>query len=331
MKQLSYRYKPIGSIASLALALGVTEKELEDTAKNARNYYKPNKPIIKPNGKTRQTYRVIEPLHKIQNGILEKIVSGVDFPEYLQGSIKDVELPRDYIRDAVIHAANNILLKEDISRFFSSTRRELVKKLWKFFFRFPENVAEVLTQLTTYNDFVPEGASTSPAVANLVFWKHEPSLEYELRQKGYIYTRFVDDISVSFKSRISKDELQLITTKIYGMFTACGLKPNRDKDENGLLKKRSVRSKSKPMIVHGLNINSGKPTIPKEERYRIRAAVKELESLVSSDISRNEILEKFNSLNGRVNLMKRLHSKEAQQYIQRIVEVKRKLDSIETK
>ena len=217
MKQLSYSYKPIGSIASLALTLGVTEKELEDVAKNAGNYYKPNKPKIKSNGKTRQTYRVLELLHKIQDAILEKIISGVDFPEYLQGSIKDIELPRDYVRDAEIHATNNILLKEDISSFFSSTRRELVKKMWKFFFRFPENVAEVLTQLTTYNEFVPEGASTSPAVANLVFWKHEPNLEHELRQKGYIYTRFVDDISVSFKSRISKDELQLITTKIYGM------------------------------------------------------------------------------------------------------------------
>jgi len=84
---------------------------------------------------------------------------------------------------------------------------------------------------------------------------------------GYLYSRYVDDITVSFPTRIGKAELQNVTTKIYGMFNAHGLQPNRDKDESGLLKKRVVRSKSKHMVVHGLNVNSGRPTLPKKERY----------------------------------------------------------------
>jgi hypothetical protein len=83
------------------------------------------------------------------------------------------------------------------------------------------------------------------------------------------------------------------------------------------------------MVVHGLNINSGKPTMPKEERYKIRTAVKELESIVESATPKDEIQKIFNSVSGRVNLLKRLHPQEAQKYIARIVVVKEKLASIE--
>jgi len=327
MKQLRYKNKPIGSLDSLARTLGLSLSELEKVARSSETLYFPNKPIIKPNGKIRQTYTVKEPLFRIQKKILEEIINGVDFPEYLQGSIKDPDLPRSYDRDAQLHAGREVILKEDISGFFSSTRTELVHNVWKYFFNFPEDVASILTKFTTYKDFIPEGAPTSPAIANLVFWNREPKLELELREKGFLYSRYVDDITVSFVTRVSKGELQNVTTKIYGMINAYGLQPNRDKDENGFLKKRVVRSKNKPMVVHGLNINSGRPTLPKKERYKIRAAVKELEVLVQSSTSWDEIKKSLDSVTGRVNMMKRLHSNEAQKYILKLNEIKKTIDA----
>ncbi len=327
MKRLSYKKKPIGSLNSLARTLNISISELLEVSENADAFYTPNEPEPKSNGKMRQTYAVDEPLHSIQDKILEKVISGVEFPEYLQGSIKDSDSPRDYVRDAAYHVGREVLLKEDISSFFSSTRTEFVHNTWKYFFSFPEDVATTLTRLTTYKGFIPEGAPTSPAIANLVFWKHEPKLESELRETGYLYSRYVDDITVSFATRIRKVELQNVTTKIYGMFNAHGLQPNRDKDENGLLKKRVARSKSKPMVVHGLNVNSGRPTLPKEERYKIRAAVRELELLVQSSTSLDEIKKRFDSVTGRVNMMKRLHPNEAQKYIEKLDEIAKTLDT----
>lgn len=318
MKHLCYKNKPIGSLDSLARVLNISVSKLLEVAENTDVFYMPNKPIIKP-GKIRQTYAVNEPLHSIQDIILEKIISGVEFPDFLQGSIRDINFPRDYVRDATIHARSEVILKEDISSFFSSTRMKLVYRTWKYFFNFPHEVAEVLTKLTTYKDFVPEGAPTSPAIANMVFWDCEPKLEYDLRQKGYIYTRYVDDITVSFSSRIEKKEIQGITAKIYGMFLGAGLKPNR--------KKRNVQTKSGKMIVHKLNVNSGKPTLSKIERSKIRAAVKEFETLAQSATSWEEIEESYNKVNGRVNLMKRLHPNEAQKYIEKIKAVKKQVIS----
>ena len=315
MKQLAYKNKLIGSINSLAHTLGLQASRLIEIADIAHEFYFPNEPEIKPNGKIRQTYSVKDPLYKIQRKILDEIIRGVDFPDYLQGSIKDLENPRDYIRDAKLHSGRDVILKEDISSFFPSTREELVFKMWKYFFNFPHEVAETLTKLTTYNGFIPEGASTSSAVANLVFWDCEPILEHELRQKGYNYSRYVDDITVSFATRIDKKELQNITTKIYSMFISSGLKPNR--------KKRGVQTKNKRMRVHNLNVASGKPTLPKTERLKIRTAVRELELISQSASSWDEIKDNYEQTKGRVNLMKRLHPQHAQKYVEKMKSIEK--------
>jgi hypothetical protein len=226
MKQLVYKNEPLGSLNSLARALGLQASKLIEVAESVQKFYSPNRPEIKSNGKIRQTYSVKDPLHKIQRKIIDEIISGVDFPDYLQGSIKDPDNPRDYIQNASLHAGRKVTLKEDISSFFPSIQEKLVLRVWKYFFKFPNDVAEILTKLTTYNGAILEGAPTSSAVANLVFWDREPNLEYELRLKGYVYSRYVDDISVSFTTQIEKKELQKITSKIYKMFNSYGLRPN---------------------------------------------------------------------------------------------------------
>jgi len=317
MKYLVYKYRSVGSLDSLARALNISVTKLRAIAVNSEDFYVPNEPFIKPNGHIRQTYSVKEPLHSLQKNILRKIISGVEFPEYLQGSIKDPNSPRDYVRDANLHAGQEINLKEDISSFFSSTRVKLVYSVWKYFFNFPYEVAEVLTSLTTYKDFVPEGAPTSPAIANLVFWDREPELEYALRKKSYVYSRYVDDITVSSSARIEKKELESITTKIYGMFISAGLKPNRSK--------RKVQTKNTGMVVHNLNTSSGRSTLPKSERFKIRAAVKELEILAQSADSWENIKKYYDEVSGRVNSMKRLHEKEAQKYIVKLKDIREQI------
>lgn len=249
----------------------------------------------------------------MQKKILHTIIDFVDFPDYLQGAIQDADLPRDYIHDAELHSGREVVLKEDISAFFSTTKSEFVYKMWKYFFNFPHEVANILTKLTTYKGFIPEGARTSPAVANLVFWDCEPDLELSLRQKGYIYSRYIDDITVSFVERIGVEEIQEITAKIYGMFLRTGLKPNR--------KKRDIQTKNKR--IHNLNMDSGKPTLPKVERYKIRAAVHNLEELARTGVSWDGIKKEFNKVNGGVQLLKRLHPNEAGKYVEKLSEIKK--------
>ena len=122
MKSLRYKNKSIGSVKSLAATLGFREDRLIEIAQHSEDFYIPNTPIIKPNGKTRQTYTVKQPLKHLQEKILHKIIDFVEFPIYLQGAIRDVDMPRDYIRDAELHSGREVILKEDISTFFSTTK-----------------------------------------------------------------------------------------------------------------------------------------------------------------------------------------------------------------
>ena len=315
MKPIIYKNKPISSINSLANKLKISVKELTKIANKSQDFYFPNKPKIKENGDIRQTYRVGIPLKRVQQKVLQEIISDVQFPIFLQGSIKDTENKRDYIHNANLHVGREAILKEDIANFFPTIQTDAVYKIWKYFFNFPHDVAKTITNLTTYNGAVPQGAPTSSAIANLVFWEFEPALEYKFRKKGYVYSRYVDDITVSFTTKINKKEFQDITTQIYGMFIHAGVKPNRAK--------RAIQVKSSRMEVHNLNTNSGKLTLPASERLKIRAALKQLELLAQSASSWEEIKKSYNSVRGRVNTMERLHPHQAKKYIDRLDSIKK--------
>jgi hypothetical protein len=56
--------------------------------------------------------------------------------------------------------------------------------------------------------------------------------------------------------------------------------------------------------------------------------VRELELLIESSAPLGEITEKFDSLVGRVNLMKRLHPNKANKYIAKIKDIKEAINAI---
>src|SRR5687768_10133711 len=245
-------YKPkinIDNIEALAAVLGYTSQELTVLSLTANSYYRPNRPEKKPDGTTRQTYRVLPPLKEVQSNIKKHIFYDVYFPEYLLGGIKDIEHPRDYVRSASLHAESKIFIKEDIFNFFPSIRAALVYRIWRLFFAFPSELCKILTKLTTYKGFVPQGASTSNYLANLVFWETEPQLEYTLSQNGCNYTRLVDDITISSKRKILPPEQQQITEMVYRMLFSLRFKPKR--------RKRRVMTLRLQVNIHNLNVNSG--------------------------------------------------------------------------
>lgn len=314
MNPLQYKNKPIGSVQSLANMLGIPVEELLKLAKEADDYYSPNSPEQKPNGGIRITYRLKPRLKKIQQRIIEQIFHKVDYPFYLQGSIKDESYPRDYINNASLHAGQYIIIREDISSFFPSIKASIVLRMWQLFFHFPKDVAKILTQLTTYQETVPQGAPTSSYISNLVFWDQEPQLEYQFRQQGFRYSRFVDDITISSDKFVTKEEQKFVTATVYRMLRNIDVKPNRSK--------RSVQTRANKMTVHKLNVNSGRPTLCKPSRAKIRAAVKECEEIAAVDRSSEKYKQLYQSVNGRVAVMIRLHPNEAKEYRERLQKIK---------
>lgn len=309
-----YQKKPIGSVESLARLLNVDTNELINVADNADSFYYLHERKRKADGSFRDVYGVKDELKYLQKQITKKIYNNVHFPVYLQGSIKDPDTPRSHIIAASSHTNASLVVRADISNFFPSLTSMVIFDIWKRFFHFPEQVGEVLTKLTTFNGSLPQGAPTSPGLANLAFWDIEHTIVDNLQKQDFTYTRFVDDVTVSSKKHIEMLELAPIFKQIFGMFRKKGVKPNRNKIH--------ILTSDYPLLIHNLNINSGVPTIPKDERSRIRAAVGDCENNYQKHNLSENYEKLWASTSGRVNFLSQLHPTEAQKLRQRLQAVK---------
>lgn len=92
-------------------------------------------------------------------------------------------------------------------------------------------------------------------------WYKEPELVKELHERGFTYTRYVDDISVSSKRISTRKEKSEIVRKIHIMLSSIGVKLNR--------KKHKIMPRNESQKIHRINVNTNNPTLPKNERKKL--------------------------------------------------------------
>ncbi len=294
----SYSGKAIRRIESLGKALRCSPQRLGYLGNNADRLYRIAQEIEKSDGSKRVTFDAKPALKEIHRRIKSEILDRVTFPLYLTGSIKG----RDYKTNAELHVGAAIVITEDIGSFFPSTTTAHVFDVWRNFFGFSEEVARLLTTLTTRNGQLPQGAITSPHLANLVFWRDEPALHGRLAADGIVYSRFVDDVAASSKTPMQPERKTEIVRLIFGLMLRRGYKPKR--------KKHELKTAGYQMTVTKLTVNQ-MPGLPKAERARIRAAVHHLECLAGQGALSAEHRREYASVSGRVNHLARFHPGEA--------------------
>lgn len=162
--------------------------------------------------KGRPQLRVINPskaeLKWIQSRVKDKIFSLYEFPINIQGGLEG----RDNITNARLHLGKKYHLCSDLSDFFPSISHKLVYNRFVEL-GFSQDVSSILTKLTTFKGRVPQGAPTSTHVCNLAFYPIDEKMIRFCKNKGIVYSRFVDDIILSagfnFKE-LSNEILKLI-------------------------------------------------------------------------------------------------------------------------
>lgn len=295
---------------SLSLALGLTLKELTDLSENSDKYLFLKRVIDKPDGSKRKTYDARPELKCIHERIKQQLLKKVVYPSYLHGSLKG----KDYISNIKEHTNKKIIISEDASNFFPSISAKVIHQTWAGLFGFPNEVASCLTELVTHKGFLVQGAKPSSYLCNLVLWKRESKLVNQLNLEGYTYTRFVDDITISSDKNISKSEIANVIQRVYQMLQTINVQPN--------IKKHAVMLSGNRQKVHGINLNSGRPTMPKPERDRIKSAVYECENYHKHSSATLEYSQLFNQTMGRVNNMKRMHPDEGLKLRERLSKIK---------
>lgn len=122
------------------------------------------------------------------------------------------------------------------------------------------DISNLLTNICVVNDELPQGAVTSPYLANLVCRKLDFRIAGYCNKRNIVYTRYADDLTFSC------DDRELLR-KIYGMIKKIV------EDEGFCLNQRKTvfMTPKNHKEVLGVTINDGLLKAPKEVKKDIRA------------------------------------------------------------
>lgn len=115
--------------------------------------------------------------------------------------------PRNILTNAQRHIGAKWLMNVDMRDFFHQIETHEVAELFRQSpFSFPKRTAKLLAGLTTYKGRLPMGAPTSPILSNWYAIPLDKTLTEFAHQRGWIYTRYADDITFSSKTTPIKFE-----------------------------------------------------------------------------------------------------------------------------
>ncbi len=155
-------------------------------------------------------------LKQAQRRLLKRVIERVDPHEAATGFRRGHSI----IDHAARHAGNEIVLKCDLQDFFVTIRASRIHVIFRHL-GYCETVARALTAMVTtrasarcvaesrsfgidfssakcyQSDHLPQGAPTSPALANLAAFKLDLRLASLAESAGAIYSRYADDLTFS--------------------------------------------------------------------------------------------------------------------------------------
>ncbi len=208
------------------------------------------------------------------------------------------------------HCGKEAIFQIDLENFFPNISSN---RIFTFFKNTgcSDKISQVLTDLVTFNDRLPQGFATSPIVSNLIAWKMDFDIQMICEKHNLSYTRWIDDIIVS--GRLS--ELIKAIYKIENSILKNGFIINKSK------RKFSKRIVSSEIIAVGLDIKKHKPNIPKSVYEKLENI---LIMMVTDGVHKAVEFyeEEFKSKNiqqsvmGKIRFVQTYNKKEAEKFIE---------------
>jgi RNA-directed DNA polymerase len=269
--------------------LGVSPKIVALMAARTQRFYNSFK-VAKKSGGTRTISAPRVFLKQTQRYILDCILSELPLPSPVVGFRKSISI----VDGARPHLKNRFLWNIDIKNFFPSISKSLVVEEFKRI-GYPDRAAAFLANICTLNGELPQGAPTSPTLANLVFLPIDMEISALCDESGIAYTRYADDLSFS-SSIVIPEGFQ---RSVRQLISASSFKLNAKKERLvGPMGRREVT---------GVVINE-QISIPRKRRREIRAMFHKakFETFLADD--------RMSQLEGYLGWVTAFHPDEARQY-----------------
>lgn len=192
---------PIPTTGALPLFLGISPKTIFSIRRRPGKHYR-SFPLKKKDGTEREINTPRTYLKVIHWWILDNILNHVEIAENVFGFVAG----RSAVQNAEYHFGAKHVLNVDIRQFFPSIRIDQVRSIFESL-GYSESVSEMLADLCCLNERVPQGAPTSPAIANLVLRELDKKLSGLAQDAGHFYSRYADDLTFSSQDKIAEDFL----------------------------------------------------------------------------------------------------------------------------
>lgn len=227
--------------------------------------------IPKKNGK----YRIIQAPEKNLKNIQRKLGKFLNktHNKYIEDKGIKLNISHGFVKgknifsNAKIHRNKRYVLNVDILDFFPSFHLGRVRGYFEKNkeFKFSNELATLIAQLTCYNDKLPQGAPTSPIISNLIFNIVDIRILNLAKKYKLDYTRYVDDMSFSTNEKIFIFTYKEFIEKLIDILEKSGFKINQNKTR---LEYFSSRQEVTGLTVNK-KLNANKSFIKKQEQWQL--------------------------------------------------------------
>ena len=270
----------------LGLLIGIKSSYFYKVTNEDKLFYRKFS-IKKKNGDSRIIHEPLPNLKIIQKWILENILYKLEVSKFAKAYIPTISV-KDNVR---FHRKQKYVLKLDIKDFFSSLSEIHVYKIFKKI-GYTDSLSVLLSKLCTLKGVLPQGASTSAYLSNLILLDFDKSVSLYCLERSIRYTRYADDLTFSGEFD-HKALLNFIDYKL----KALGLKLNQSKTR--LLRQNQAQ------VITGIVVNE-KIQVPRDYRKRIRLEVYYIKKFgiynhLKSNHSKVDAKTYLKALNGKIN------------------------------
>ena len=275
----------IFEIEHLALLLGIKESILNSMIFGTKSFYH----TFEISKRNKNSVRKIDAPHAsllfVQQWILKNILNGI----HVHDAAHAYRKKKSILTNVTPHLNNRVLLKMDLKDFFPNIEK---RRIVAIFMRlgYTQDISFALASLCTLNNYLPQGAPTSPTLSNIISYRLDRRLYSLAKKNNFVYTRYADDIAIS-GTYIS------VKTKnfIHSIIEDCNFTINSDKTY--------LSTNERKRVLTGISIVNGETRIPRKLRREIKQEVFYLNEYgFYSHISKRKITNPYylDSLRGKI-------------------------------
>ena len=195
-------------------------------------------------------------LMQLQKRVYHKLLKRLRPHESATGFVQG----KSIIDNATPHIGRAVVINIDLKDFFSSISWNRVYRGWRFL-GWDVEASTILTNICCYRKRLPQGAPTSPALSNLCNNLLDARLEGVSKKGGGRYTRYADDLTLSFPT--FDDRHRGILRRVFQILAS---------EDYEIQKKKRIRFQRshQRQATTGIIVNN-KLNLPRETRRKVRA------------------------------------------------------------